>query len=247
MNEDTTSSLAFCPFQTGDTSIFTIWGEWKGENPAQTSGNISGELFIKANFRNESLLIIYEQKQEIISGIINNSNICWPNNPDSYWSYNPKTRHGIVLDTYAWMWVAPPDLQIDTNITIFNYPFLVVRKVDFPFNGSLRPTMLIIYATNSTFETGEYRLNEIHFQFDLQSGLMMYYLIQTNAYFGDGTLYDSGFYSISLNRTTIDLDTTYGPSFASSSTNSRIPAWTLHCGVVALSFGVLWKSRRKKG
>ncbi len=247
MKEDTTASLAFCPFQTGDKSIFLIWGEWKGENSTQTNGNISGKLSITANFRNESLIIIYEQKQEIISGIINNSDIFWPNNPASYWSYNPKTRQGVVLDIYAWMWVAPPDLQIDTNVTIFNYPFLVVQMEDFPFNGSLRPTMHIVYAKNNTYETGEYRLTEIHFQFDIQSGHMMYYLVQTNAYYSDGTLYDSGFYSISLNQTTIDLDATYGPSLISSSTTSFFPTWALHYGIAALSFGVLWKNHRKNG
>ena len=245
--EETPDSLEFCPFQTGDTSIFSIWGEWEGQHQDQNFGNVSGELSITANFRNNSLLIIYEEKHEIISGIMNSSDIYWRNNPNSYWSFSPKTRQGITLDTYAWMWVAPPDLQIDKNVTIFNYPFLVVREVDFPFNGSLRSTMQMIYAKNTTFEAGENRLNEIHFLFDIQSGHIMYYFVQTQSRYNNGTLFDYGFYSISLNKTTIDLDRSYGPPVPSSTTTSFFHEWAFHFGIVALLFSVLWKNHRKKG
>jgi hypothetical protein len=205
MDSDLVQSLDFCPFQTEDELLFKIWGEWAGKDPSREHGNKTGELFISIIFRNKSLLRMYEKKTEVIKGQFQSSDVFLSNNPESFWSFDPKTRHGIVYDTYAWMWVAPPYMQIGRNVTIFNYPFHVTEQLEYLFNGTLHPTMKLVYVRNNILKNGDTNKIEFQFQYNLRSGHVMYYYVSSNTFYSNGSLYNSEYYTISLNRTTVDL------------------------------------------
>lgn len=210
MDSDLILPLDFCPFQTKDESLFKIWGEWFGKDPDIEYGNKTGEFFISIIFRNKSHLTMYEKKTEVASVHLQKSNITLLNTPDSFWSFDPQTRRGIVFDTYAWMWVAPPDLQIGRNITIFNYQFRVTEQISYFYNGTLRQTMMTIFTRNRTLSNEDHREIVYQLQYDLQSGHILYYNVSSNTVSSNGSLSNSEYYTIALNRTTIDLDKIYG-------------------------------------
>jgi hypothetical protein len=210
MDSNPTLPLDFCPFQTKDESLFKIWGEWFGEDPDNEYDNKTGELFITIIFRNKSHLTMYEKKTEVVSVHFQKSNITLLNTPNSFWSFDPQTRRGIIFDTYAWMWVAPPDLRIGKNITIFNYQFRVTEQVGYYYNGTLRQTMRTIYTRNRTLSNEDHREIVYQLQYDLQSGHILYYYVSSNTFSSNGSLSTSEYYTIALNRTTIDLDKIYG-------------------------------------
>ncbi|MFX0184759.1 MAG: hypothetical protein ACFE95_16875 [Candidatus Hodarchaeota archaeon] len=243
MDSDLVQSLDFCPFQTDDELLFKIWGEWAGKDPTLVHGNKTGELFISIIFRNESLLRMYEKKTELIVGQLESSNVSLSNNPESFWSFDPITRHGIFLDTYAWMWVASPDMQIGRNVTIFNYPFQATEQLEYLFNGTLYKTIKMVYVKNIVLKNGDLRIIEFQFLYALQSGHVMHYYASSNTFYANGSLYNSEYYTISLNRTTVDLDKIYGtiPPKVQFFTLFLVSSFFL--GTITLITLLIWKKR----
>ena len=199
-----------CPFQTGDECLFTIEGGWIGNDPETsyenfTQGTLTGNLSLAFLQRNRTHLILYEEKFEIICGEFNDTNVCLYNNPNSFWQFNPMTRESLLLSTYAWMWIAPDDLQLGKYVTIFNYQFYISERTGLVFDNEERSCYLVTYEKESILPKGETRVFTIDFYFDRFTGHVIEYLVTTDTYDQNDILIDSGNYKMILISTSVDL------------------------------------------
>ncbi len=199
-----------CPFQTGDEVVFTIEGDWIGNDPETSHGSFSrgtltGNLTLAFLLRNRTHLIMYEEKFEIIRGEFNDTFVFLYNNPNSFWQFDPLTRESLLRSTYAWMWITPNDLQLGKYVTIFNYQFFISEQMDITFENEERICYLASYEKESILPKGETRVFTINFYFDSLTGHVIEYFVTTSTYDQNDVLTDSGNYKLNLISTSVDL------------------------------------------
>ncbi len=199
-----------CPYQTGDECLFTIEGDWLGNDPETSHGNftqgtLTGNLSLAFLLRNRTHLIMFEEKFETICGEFNDTNVCLYNNPNSFWHFNPQTRESLLLSTYAWMWITPNNLQLDKYVTIFNYQFQISEQKDIIFENEEYRCYLATYEKESILPKGETRIFSISFYFDKLTGHVIEYLVTTDTYDQNDVLIDSGNYKMNLVSTSVNL------------------------------------------
>ncbi|MHA2175954.1 MAG: hypothetical protein ACXABI_14085 [Candidatus Hodarchaeales archaeon] len=203
---ETTNTLTPCPFQTGDHIRFSIEGSWQGENSEINNGTLSGYLILDFLSRNDTHLLMYEEKIETISGEYNYTEINLYNNPSSFWLFNPQTRKHVLLPTYAWMWLSPQEFILESTVTIFNYEFAFQEYLDYSYANDSRTGFSLLYRKDSVLEEGGIRKISIEFTYDLNSGHVVYYLATTVTFNQFDDMVDSGNYSLRLDSTTVDLE-----------------------------------------
>lgn len=207
-----------CPYSQGDKTEYEIWGEWGGPKASDNYGNNTGLQSIIIINRTQSLIAVYEEKDEKISGMIQGQSFEQDITMNSYWVYNTTTRTVRGFDSYTWMWIKINENgELNSQIKVYHYDFLVNGRREYEYRRQTRVAWVTTFINSFNDPSDSFYKNTFELWFDTHTGIMVYFVLRFQAFDFHGKITEWSYYSTKLILTTINMNQTYVLSSVSHS------------------------------